>query len=88
MQNINKITRADFSSILFDVEAGKVGSSSYNINTKGIYYLLYYIRLYMNDNNIENVGLETTLPWNQIQISNASTFISNLLNSTISFDYL
>jgi len=83
MQNINEIANANFSSILFDVEAGKVGAPSYNINTKGIYYLLYYTRQYMNDNNMRNIGLETTLPWNQIQISSASTFISKLFGKPL-----
>jgi len=77
----NKANTIKFTSILFDIEPGSSISSSHSI--KGLYYLLYFTREYMNNIGLSNIGLETTLAWNQVQNSSSSTLISDVFGKTL-----
>ncbi len=78
----NKANTINFTSILFDIEPGSSASSANSI--KGLYYLLYFTRKYMDNIGLSGIGIETTLSWNQVQNSSSSTLISEVFGETLS----
>lgn len=88
INNFNKInnacTSAKLTNILFDIEPGSGNPSEFGSSIKGLYYLLYYIRQYMNAIGMKQYGIETTLTWNQVQPDKASsTFINNIFGNKL-----
>lgn len=81
LSTYNNSNTVKFTSILFDIEPGSSISSANSI--KGLYYLLYFTRKYMDGIDLKDIGIETTLTWNQIQNSSSSTLISEVFGKTL-----